>query len=216
MKHEWNSFPQEVLETFLRMLKSLKKFFLENKSKTNERVSTNAPDNLSKIPRAKDKPAEIFVAQSNESTDADIQRELMIKELKFKAVDMHYLLDATAIWLNVETRRYTRESAEILVKKWTNTLSVTKCRELADKFSTLNSITNTDEEIISIWWDFLTSLGLNQFAAQDEEITLTPENRGFFDNGQLYDDGKRLFINKYPWFLNGELLIRGEFYWEDE
>lgn len=206
LKHEQKSFPQEVLEIFLHMLKSLKNFVLKDTSKlksTDRRTTTKSDE----------------ITTNRGATKSDVRaedRDRMLKDLEYKAAELHYLLDATAAWLDKKKQRDNRETAKTLVEKWDYMLGATECESLLDKFSTFKKSAHTDEELVRIWFDFLKDLGLNQFVAQEEEIILSPENRKLFENGRLYKDGKQLFISKYPWGLNNELLIRGELYGEEE
>lgn len=219
MKREQKSFPQEVLEIFLQMFKSLKisleKFLFEEKPKpnaTNIREATKS--NKSTDTRSVTKSDEKFVMKLIVVSAED--RDLLLKELEYKASELHYLLDATAALLRGKRQRHEKDNAKTLVEKWDYMLGATECDSLAEKFSTIKKSTQTDEETVRIWLDFLVNLGLSQFSTQEEEIFLLSENRGLFENGRLYKDGKKFFISKYPWSLNGKLLIRGELYGEDE
>lgn len=207
MKREQKSFPQEVLLIILQMFKSLKssleKIFFEEKSKPN---TTNT--------REETKSEEVFVTKSI-AVSAE-NHDILLQELEYKAAELHYLLDATAALFSRKRQRQEKENAKTLVEKWDYMLGATDCDLLSEKFSAIKKSTHTDEETVRIWFDFLSHLGLSQFSAQEEEIILSPENRIFFENGRLYKDGKQFFISKYPWRLNGELLIRGELYGEDE
>ena len=190
MERKQKNLGQKVLGIIMQLFKSLKKIFREEKSEL--------------------KP------QKKSATTTSENRELMQSELHYKAGELHYLLDATATWLDEGKRQNTRETSASLVRKWEYMLGATDCKELAAKFSTLKNSSHTAEELVQNWLKFLSSIGLKQIAAQDDEITLTTENRGLFENGRLYGDGKRFLINKHAWFLNGELLIRGELYEGDE
>ena len=219
MKREQKSFPQEVLEIFLQMFKSLKSslenFLFEEKSKpkmTNIRGATKS--NKSTDTHSVTKSDEMFVMKSIVVSAED--RDLLLEEIEYKASELHYLLDATAALLRGKRQRHENENAKTLVEKWDYMLGATECETLAEKFSAIKKSTHTDEETVRNWLDFLVNLGLSQFSAQEEEIILSSENRRFFENGRLYKDGKQFFISKYPWRLNGELLIRGELYGEDE
>ena len=144
------------------------------------------------------------------------ERDLLRKELEYKAAELHYLLDTTAALLGGKRQRHKKENAKTLVEKWDYMLGATDCDSLIEKFSAIKKSAHTDEETVRSWFDFLAYLGLSQFFAQAEEIILSPKNRRFFENGRLYKDGKQFFISKYPWRMNDDLLIRGELYGEDE
>lgn len=219
MKREQKSFPKEVLEIFLQMFKSLKssleKIFFEEKSKpetTNIRRATKS--NKSTDTHSVTKSDKIFVVKSIVVSAEDC--DLLLKELEYKASELHYLLDVTVALLGGKRQRCEKENAKTLVEKWDYMLGATECDSLAKKFSVIKKSTHTDEETVHNWLDFLGNLGLRQFSSREEEIILSSENRRFFANGRLYKDGKKFFISKYPWSLNGKLLIRGELYGEDE
>lgn len=219
MERKQKSFPQEVLGIFLQMFKSLKSslenFLFEEKSKPKTiNIRGVTKSNKSTDTHSVTKSDEMFDMKSIVASAEE--RDLLRKELEYKAAELHYLLDTTAALLGGKRQRHKKENAKTLVEKWDYMLGATDCDSLIEKFSAIKKSTHTDEETVRSWFDFLAYLGLSQFFAQAEEIILSPKNRRFFENGRLYKDGKQFFISKYPWKMNDDLLIRGELYGEDK
>ncbi len=155
-------------------------------------------------------PKNTFSVKGKAASVAD--NEILFKEFRRKAENFHYLLDATSFFCNKKERIYTRETAETLSEKWEYMLDAKDCKKLLEKFDEIKKTEVACEKTIRAWLKFLENFGLKRFSAEEGKTVLSAENRGDFENGRLFDDGEIFSIKTYPWYLNGEIIIRGEFY----
>ena len=103
-----------------------------------------------------------------------------------------------------------RYNPDSLVEKWKYNIEITGFCYLRDKLSEITADTMTDAfEVLDFILDFLKENGVSRLFCENDMVTVSGENRNYFENGRKFSDGEVCEVEKYPLFIFEELYAQG-------
>lgn len=136
------------------------------------------------------------------------------EELLYKKAYISNLITESDNILEAGGEQNGRETPDTLLASWKYALAQGELENLREVFEETAAETVREEEenskaLLERWMKRLKEMGVSKVDGDSAEITVSSENRAYYENGGLFTDGCVCEITRYPWNYKGEVYVRG-------
>lgn len=130
---------------------------------------------------------------------------LILEDIESKSSYFSSLLNLTDSL--IASGQFRHEDAEQLVQRWEYAFTIGKCDGLSHELALLRDNEDVKAQLSGLMQLF-NHFGLKKLDIQNS-ITVSPENRLYFDNGTQFPDGTVCAIARWPWLYKEKVYYRG-------
>ncbi len=136
---------------------------------------------------------------------------LAIEELKTKKDYFSSLLDHIADICESSTSKSEKLFPDRILNKWNSAMKVGECKGLLQKIETAYEQDKPENDVqkLQIILNILYEMGLKKLEFPDRTVTVSVENRGYFENGNMFPDGSICTVEYNVWTYEDEVYVRG-------
>lgn len=151
----------------------------------------------------------VELADDFETQLGQLGKKSLEEEIREKHKYFEYLLPLSASVLAGEVNE--RISEEKLMGKWRHSLEMGECNELLEELGKFYSAHSVDVTPGSLkeWMSFLEKKGIHEWAPNEEKVCVTCDNRAYYMNGYMFEDGMECVVEQSPWLFGEQVIVSG-------